>query len=55
MKKKLYIKPECVCSIIGMATLLAGSVNGTLEDQNGEYIEDVDVGEETDDPTFIPG
>ena len=54
MKKKLYIKPECVCSIIGMATLLAGSVNATLEDHNSEYIEDVDVGEETGDPKLIP-
>jgi hypothetical protein len=54
MKKKLYIKPECVCSIIGMATLLAGSVNGTLENHTGEYIEDVDVDDDTNDSSLIP-
>ena len=54
MKKKLYIKPECVCSIIGMATLLAGSVNGTLENHTGEYIEDVEVDDDTYDSSLIP-
>lgn len=54
MKKKLYIKPECVCSIIGMATLLAGSVNGTLEDHTGKKTEDIDVDDDTNDSSLIP-
>lgn len=55
MKKKLYIKPECVCSIIGMATLLAGSVNVIVEDPNGKETEGIDVDDDTSDSSLIPG
>lgn len=54
MKKKLYIKPECVCSIIGMATLLAGSVNAIVEDPNGKKTEDMEVDDDTSDQGLIP-